>query len=411
MAIRVTVRGGILYLRGVVIVEIGEAKARREIYRSLRRSALGPGARRWAERRAKQYERALEHRLERDLLEGPRARGRAVTWREAYAEYCRRREDGLRLTRPGWTPDRYDIDVHIAWQLSEFFEDREIADKPLPLSLEGVNAYFRERHINRGHSLATAKRDASTYVAVMNVARTMQDGRDAIGADFPRPTLPEQDIYKIPVNKWLYAEEVQMLIAAAPAHLKPIEAAAWGGARRHGELYWLPRTAFVDNPAGAFLALGVTKDGYPKIVPLPAWAAGIIRAYLAGRKDGRPELFLTNTGEAWALPKKGTPGTRCKTAWRGMKKRVAAQLEQLGRSERAAIIRQATPHWARHNGASHLRMQPGVTDAALDAFMGWSNPKMKRRYGHLSPEFRRMADHLDFDPARAPAVQDGKKRA
>lgn len=405
MAIRVAVRGGILYLRGTVTVEIGEKKASREIYRSLRRAAVAPGAKRWAERRAAQYQRALEHRLEREIIEGPRPK--IVSWNAAYAEYRRRREDELRLTRPDWRPDTYDIDIDIAWKLTEFFRSRGVADRPLPLSLEDVNAYFRERHIEKGHGLATTKRDVSTYVAVMNVARSMHEGRSGI-ADFPRPTLPERDIYKVPVNKWLFAEEVQMLIAEAPPHLKPIEAAAWGGGRRHGELYWLPRTAFVDAAAGAYLSLGVTKDGRPKIVPLPGWAAAIIREYLAGRRDEKPQLFLTHTGEAWARPKRGT-STRCKTAFRGMKKRAVAKLIAMGKLDRADVMRRVTPHWARHNAASHLRMNPAVSDAALDEFMGWTNDKMKRRYGHLSPQFRAMAEHLDFDPARAPAVQPVKK--
>jgi site-specific recombinase XerD len=64
---------------------------------------------------------------------------------------------------------------------------------------------------------------------------------------------------------------------------------------------------------------------------------------------------------------------------------------------RAAVCRQVTPHWGRHNAASQQIMK-GASDTAVDKSAGWQSPKMKKRYTHLSPEFAKdVANALDLN--------------
>ena len=78
--------------------------------------------------------------------------------------------------------------------------------------------------------------------------------------------------------------------------------------------------------------------------------------------------------------------------------------------QRAAICREVTPHWGRHNAASHLLMKGRTTQDAKRAG-GWSTDIMMKRYAHLAPEANKvMANELDFaKPGRAIRVQLPKK--
>lgn len=395
MAIRVAVRGGVLYLRGVVSVEIAGKTAQRTIYRSLRRAAVAPGARKWAERRAAQYESALYRRLERELLEGPKPEW--VTWRRAYVEYRQAREDRLAAANPAHRGDIFDLDIDTAWKMTVFFDSRGVADQRLPVPAHVVNEYFRVHHVSRGHKLSTMVRANSVYCAVMN----MQVRAGRIAAGFPKPTLPKFDPVAAPVNKWLYPDEIRLFIRLASPHFRPLLATLFGTGRRGGELPHLPIDALDLTPGREHLFIGRTKNGLPVIAPLPDWTVRTLRAWLRYRRIKyrgqyqHPVLFLTDKGDPYAKPRRQR-GTIFRTAWHQTRKRVAEVLAKAGKPERAAIIMRATPHWGRHNAASHLIMA-GHDPVTVARHMGWLSPKMVHRYAHLSPErSKELANTLDF---------------
>jgi len=68
---------------------------------------------------------------------------------------------------------------------------------------------------------------------------------------------------------------------------------------------------------------------------------------------------------------------------------------------RSATCLKVTPHWGRHNAASHLTMK-GLADSAVQRGGGWQTPAMLRRYQHLAPEASKdLANALDFTRPRA----------
>jgi site-specific recombinase XerD len=80
--------------------------------------------------------------------------------------------------------------------------------------------------------------------------------------------------------------------------------------------------------------------------------------------------------------------------------------------ERAAICREVTPHWGRHNAASHL-LKAGRSKQDAKRAGGWSTDIMLKRYEHLAPEANKdITNLLDFGRAvDAKRVQSKKNIA
>jgi integrase len=365
-------------------------------------------------------------RIKNEILYGESA----VTWTEAAAHYCERRRE--RLEHAGrLNPDDADPEAHRVLDLTDFFVGRGLADRPLrDIAQADIDAYFRHRHFDRGNKLVTAERDASTYCAVMNLAARA----GWVRANYPRPNLPTRDVLKQPVNKWLYPEEIRLFIELAAPHFRPIVAVIFGTGRRSGPLPFVKRTppdyqdpntaaVMLDGP-NPHIYFGRTKNGDPEIADLPDWVVAELKGWLATRKDNHDALFLTDKGRPYKKPRRQQGGLT-KNAWRGLRARVAREirsraekLERAGHSdearflrERAKVVEQATPHWGRHNAASHLFMQ-GRNAAQVAERVGWRDSRMARRYTHLSTEMRReMANWLDFTAEESEEIEQAKNAA
>lgn len=135
-----------------------------------------------------------------------------------------------------------------------------------------------------------------------------------------------------------------------------------------------------------YIYLGRTKNGQPRIVYLNDSAVEAITDWLKSRKDDYDELFLTNKGAPYSRPRNKAGGIT-KTAYRGARRRAAKILAKLpkdggwGLPERAKVMLQVTPHWARHNMTSH-RLAKGESKEAIKDDLGWSSIEMVERYGH-----------------------------
>jgi site-specific recombinase XerD len=93
-----------------------------------------------------------------------------------------------------------------------------------------------------------------------------------------------------------------------------------------------------------------------------------------------------------------------------MRERAAKVVERLARRKlrsgltreaarlmnRAAILRTVTPHWGRHNAASHI-VRKGLGKHAAQKAADWRSERMVERYLHLAPEYAKdLANTLDF---------------
>lgn len=410
MSLRKYPRNGILYLRGT----IKAGKKSRSIYES---SGIREGD-------ANSKERFNTYRIKREaeildeLIYGKKA---TVTWTQAAASYCERRHK--RLVAQGRDPEAPDEEAARVLEITDFFRARGCADRPLKdLTRTDVDAYFEWRHLSRGNKLVTAKRGESSYCCVMNIA--VREGW--IDPNYPRPSLPDYDYFAKPIiGKWLYPEEVMMFVDLAPPHLRPLVATLFGTGRRGGELPFISRrwpdyddqqgTGLCLDEGREHIYLGRTKNGEPKLVSLSDWVVIEIKSWLEKRTDDHDALFLTDKGKPYKRPRRQRGGL-FKTAWNRLRRRVAAELLLMAREqplqssarrkliERSHILRRATPHWGRHNAASHLKMKD-VSDAAGSEYLGWSDARMFRKYGSNNMEqAKRLANMLDFA-----ALADGAK--
>lgn len=399
------------YLRGTV--KAGNRS--RSVYESTGIRAGTPGA----QQKADEIRIQRETKIYRELIHGEET---VVTWTEAAAHYCEKR-NLLRTSRNPALAETPDKEAEYVLKLLTYFRRKGIADIPLTDFCDRasvvIDGYFKDMHIAKGNKLPTMTRERDTYNSVMNEAVR----KKWVKADFPRPTLPEYDALAVPVNKWLYDDEIRLLIRVAPRHLKLFVAGVFATGRRSGEIIYMSRRRpDYSDPAGTGLSLepghehfyfGHTKNGRPVIAPLPDWYVALLKSYLEARTDRHDALILTDERKPYIRPAR-QKGFIVRTAWRTMTKRASAVLlKRAGRAarlgdaegaarlrDRASMMLQVTPHWGRHNAASHVLMQ-GMSERQAQRRGGWESAKMMRRYEHLSPEFNKeMANALDFGMTR-----------
>lgn len=413
------------YLRGTVKA----GKRSRSVYESTGVGAGEPGA----AARAEEIRLRREGEIYHEILYGPQS---VVTFTQAAADYCDRRAK-RRVDENPSLAGKPDKEAEYVAKWVRFLRRRGVADIPLAdFCAQGARhlaAYFDELHRAKGNSLATMHREADCYCAVMNHAAHAD--RKWAPDNFPRPDLPDHDVMNQPVNKWLYEEEIRLFVRLAPEHLREFVAGVFATGCRGGELIFISRrypdftdrnsTGISLEPGYEFIYLGWTKSKKPIFRTIPDWYAAMLQQYLERRTDEHDALFLTDQGEPYARPRRQR-GFVVKTAWKRLRERVAAVLERLARRKakandnraaarllgRAAICRTVTPHWGRHNAASHITMK-GLSGNAVRKAAGWQSERMSKRYTHLSPEFAKdMANVLDFGMSsrmvKPPAVKAAK---
>jgi hypothetical protein len=142
---------------------------------------------------------------------------------------------------------------------------------------------------------------------------------------------------------------------------------------------------------------------------------------------------LTDEGVPYVkLKRQG--GFQTKTAWRNLHERVAQVILRLARLKRyqanrldgseheemiakaqelegrAEVVRSVTPHWGRHNLASHASIK-GLDTAKVRRLGNWQTDAMVRRYQHLKPEFgKELANVVEFPKTKGSASRAAKPR-
>lgn len=427
MPLRVEVPKGraFWYIRGT----IKAGRRTGSVYESTGIGAGEPDGRRKAEKAKRQREPELVAQLLAEQDPTP-----TVSFTEAAADYGESRRTRRLMLNPALA-ERSDKEMEYVAKWITFLRARGLADLPLhqacakPQWAEALVDYFDEMHVAKGNKLSTMSREANVYQTVMNYAADRR--RKWAPDDYPRCELPESSVRDQPVNKWLYDAEVRLFIKCAPAHLEMFVAGVFATGIRGGELIFCSRRRpDYDDPVGTGLSLepghehiflGYTKGGKPFLRPLPDWYVTMLKGYLGTREDDHDALFLTDHGEPYTRPR-AQQGFIVKTAWKGMRRRVVEAIERLARLKlrqgdreaakylrgRAEICGKVTPHWGRHNAASHI-LRKGGTEKQAQRAGGWASSAMLRRYTHLSPEANKaLANELDFSKAGANRVQAKK---
>lgn len=279
-------------------------------------------------------------------------------------------------------------EIKISQLLGAHFGPKTVAE----IDAGAVHDYLERHH--GGHKPSTANRYLNTLKAVLSFAARM--GWLETVPHVERPKAQRQK-----ADKWLYAEEIDLLFDHLAPHARPIVALLACQGMRVAEAVYLNVEDFILAEGRERVFLHQTKNGERPSKPLHPFAAREIRAAIDGRQAG--PAFLTDKGEPYAARKLG--GGQIKTAWRGARARtVARMLEMAAGAEaagcardaellckRAEIVGKATPHWLRHSFASHLIMAGHSILTVMEAG-NWKTARLVHEtYGHLAPGHLREA--------------------
>jgi integrase len=170
--------------------------------------------------------------------------------------------------------------------------------------------------------------------------------------------FPERNIRE----RILTRDEIQLLLAAAAPHLRPILVVALGTGMRRGEILCL-RWRSVDFSHG-FILVEDSKSGKSRKVPV----SSLVRESLKAMKPEGEFVFMN--------PNTRTHVQDVKAAFRGACQRAA--------------LKGVTFHSLRHTAASAM-IEAGVDVVTVGRILGHSSIVMTQRYCHPTPENMKLA--------------------
>ena len=331
--------------------------------------------------RPREEAEALRIRRETELLHSAVYGAKpTVTWAQAALSYLEHRKPSVKDAR------------YIA-HITDHFRDTPLQQ----ITTAGISGYVGRHHRNKKAS--TANRYLNSLSAVLHHAKRM-GWLDTV----PHIERPK-DIGHERVDKWLTVEEAELLISCYAPHLQQLAIFLCCTGCRIGEAVALTWTQVSLAPAHERVVFLNTKNGDSRGVPLHPWAI----AALASLPHHQGHVFLTNRGVPYT-DRRGEYGGQIKTGHNAAKRRAAAKLEKVDPERAAYLLRWRVHDW-RHHSASHHAMN-GTPDRTMMELFGWKDPRMVKKYAHLSREHLRQAvDNLPFGTNLTREIRGGRERA
>ena len=176
-------------------------------------------------------------------------------------------------------------------------------------------------------------------------------------------------------DRWLTAEELGKLVDACPPWLRDLVRFSAATGMRLGEATALRASSYrEDAKGGTWLELRKTKSGAPLRYPLSGWIARLVAGRVRGRK-----------ADARIFPGPGGGG-----ASMAIKREFPAAVKAAGLVYGRKDATGVTWHTLRHTFASQA-LQAGLREIEVMSLGNWKDPRMLRRYAHLSDDSRRDA--------------------
>ncbi len=157
-----------------------------------------------------------------------------------------------------------------------------------------------------------------------------------------------------------------------------------------------------------------SKNRKPITRSISDWNVAMLQDFIETRTDRHDTLILTPKNRPYKKPRRQSGFLPGQDAWKAMQERAAAVVERLARRklhpaeasrlmQRAATLRTVTPHWGRHNAASHI-IRSGHGKLAAHKAAGWRS--------ELAPEYaKELANELEFGMGKkSPARRSSKTR-
>ena len=341
--------------------------------------------------RPREEAEAIRVRIEADLLD------QVVHGRPPRVAFAAAAVEWLKSADPRPT------DIRNAKALGAHFGTMDLAD----ITTAAIAGYARTRQA--GLAPATVNRTLNTLRSILHFAQRLGWLEDV-------PHMERPKVKRRSIDKWLDAEDLMLIIGCAAPHLQASLALMADTGCRVSEAIYLPISDLILAEDRARAIFRDTKNGDTYGAPIREWAAQLISAHLGNRTTG--PVFVTDKGEPYA-DRKHQGGGQIKVGFRAAKRRarrtllLEARRQPIGSQTRQRLVARArnvwaaTPHWLRHNLASHLLMNGESVRTVMEAGRWKTASLVLDTYGHLAPDHVRHAvDRLPFGTSltHGPAV-------
>jgi excisionase family DNA binding protein len=281
-------------------------------------------------------------------------------------------EDYAKVNKKSWQDDKYRIDAN----LKPFFGDQEL-NSITPLIIERYRAERLKTRVTK----STVNRETTLMKTMFRLA--IDWGLTDTNPVTKVRLFPEKDTLK---ERILRIEEEEPLLAACPAHLRPLVVVALHTGMRRGEILNL-RWTQVDLEKG-LIRVENTKAGKNRLIPVND---ALLAAFRALQAAERP------SGLVFANPRTGMPFTEVKKSFKS--------------ACRAAGIRDLRFHDLRHTFATRL-IEAGADIITVKELLGHFSVRVTQRYTHPSQaQKRRAVDLLATKPIKEAGNQDNLLRS
>lgn len=373
-SLRVIKRDGFWHCHGTVRVRDKSERVRRSL------GLKDTRPRREAEAAA----RAEEARVVEILLYGKEA---TATWAHAAARYLKDRRSG----KPNEWRDKERPAVE---KLTLIFKHTRLIDIDTGALQRAIDQHYADV------GAETKRRVCSTIGGVLSAAL-----RHNLLKHKPHIPRPKNATRQTKVNKWLYPDEIDLLLRCMPEQIRlPVKIMFLQG-RRPSEILYRDWSDLDLRSGRERLDLGITKPGEHETIALDKEVVSDLRGLATlRRRQGLPlegPIFLNARGEPWHNPE-SRYGLPINKPFRQGRDRAANVLMRASTEagldidrrewlvERAQVLRKVTPYWGRHNFVSH-HVAGDTSGQAISEMVGWKSLAMLPRYSHLSDGHLRQA--------------------
>ena len=249
-------------------------------------------------------------------------------------------------------------------------------------SLVDLVAQGRRNNRKGGVSVASTNRDLCRIKNMFKYAVNWKYLKENPALGIP------QEKEKIPEAEYLKAEEVAAFLDAAEVAYRPIFVTAIYTGIRYSKIMGLQWQDVVWD--FNYLAVRDPKNDEDRYVPMnKAVRAALMRIIpkeIKGEADWKERLAECED-LVFVNPATGKPFVDVRKAMRRALDKIK-------------VTRHIRFHDLRHTTGSHLAMN-GATEREIGEVLGHKDPKMSRRYSHLSPSHTQsVIDRLDFTPQK-----------